>query len=139
MDSKFLRDFRTSAIVLLRLAVGDGAHDRRRAPCGVWQAGALVIPNSGELVCESAVGKRVRSRCCLSRVDFGSAAALSIMQMVRSREGAPQRLVAVLLVICQKRKRKMRPLSLLILATAVLTFACANPAANKPKASVSNA
>lgn len=33
----------------------------------------------------------------------------------------------------------MRPLSLLILATAVLTVACANPAANKPKASVSNA
>jgi len=33
----------------------------------------------------------------------------------------------------------MRFLTLLILITALLTFACANPAANKPKASVSNA
>src|SRR5437870_5513855 len=107
MDSKFLRDFRTSAIVLLRFAVGDGAHHRRRAPCGVWQAGPLVIPNSGELVCESASGKRVRSRCCLSRVDLGSAAALSIMQMVCSREGAPQRLVAVVFVnVCKYKERK---------------------------------
>jgi polyisoprenoid-binding protein YceI len=33
----------------------------------------------------------------------------------------------------------MRFLTLLILITALLTFGCANPAANKPKASVSNA
>ena len=33
----------------------------------------------------------------------------------------------------------MRALSFLILVTALSTFACANPAANKPKASVSNA
>ncbi len=59
--------------------------------------------------------------------------------MVRWREGAAQRLVAVVLVIYFEEEKEMRFLSLVVMSVAILTCACANPAANKPKATVGNA
>src|SRR5437763_10632691 len=99
MGASVLCDVRSRAALLLRAAMGDLALDRSRAACGFWQTGALAFPNTAELVYEPAARKRLSVVGSLSLMDRRRAAVVSIVQMVRGRELAATRLVAVVSLI----------------------------------------